>query len=427
MHDGLGRTGVQGLYDGFEGYRVPSTEEAAHALLNGLVILDANTLLNLYRFNANTTNDFLRVLERLGDRLAVPHQALHEFWRNRLSAIGNPNTAARDVQSAFDKNRKATADAVNRWAKHVGFEDHRRDELHAQITTLYEGLHAVVASGTPKSVAVGTSPTGDPILARLERLLSGKVTPPLDAGEWEQCVTEGKRRADAFEPPGYLDADKASSDLPEGPAGDYLVWYQAVQAAKSRDLDLQLVTGDEKDDWWWRHQAVFLGPRPELVSEKLQQTGHRLFMLRPKDLLAHSAVLEVTVREESVVDAERSRPEYHPRSEWTAEGVVELLHRLDAEGVVQAEVIRVAALSGGEVDRETVYEIGGYDDDRMLRGFTRPTARVTADLQAAGVVADGVAPMLIPLYPDGGVAAAFRIPPEVVRILQSNDRVRSVE
>jgi hypothetical protein len=27
-----------------------------------------------------------------------------------------------------------------------------------------------------------------------------------------------------------------------------------------------------------------------------------------------------------------------------------------------------------------IYQLCGYEDDRMLRGFTRPTARITRDL-----------------------------------------------
>jgi hypothetical protein len=31
-------------------------------------------------------------------------------------------------------------------------------------------------------------------------------------------------------------------------------------------MDLLIVTRDEKEDWWWRQQAVFVGPRPEVLK-----------------------------------------------------------------------------------------------------------------------------------------------------------------
>ncbi|MEU4391835.1 PIN-like domain-containing protein [Kribbella sp. NPDC023855] len=406
------------MYDGFEGYRLSSSEEIGKALQTGLVTLDANALLNLYRYNAGTRDDLFQILERLGDRLVVPHQALKEFWRNRITAMGNPSTAIKDVRSAFEKNCRSTESAVLTWAKHVALEDERRNELLGMVKRLYDDLTDAVTVGGPGDIAIGAS-SSDGILIRLERLLDGSVTPELDKETWDICVAEGQRRVEAGEPPGYLDAVKDESSLPEGSAGDYLVWFQACQAAKARRLDLVLVTGDEKEDWWWRHHSEFFGPRPELSAELLSLTGQRLFMLRPKDLLAHSQALAVTVRRESVEDAERPRPEYEVT--WTASGVNELLRRLDAQGPVQAEVIRLAAQSGGRVERQAVYELGDIDDKTTLNGFTKPVRRLTADLQREGIVADGVPTALVPLYRSGGKASSFRVPSEIVHILQGTD------
>jgi len=46
-----------------------------------------------------------------------------------------------------------------------------------------------------------------------------------------------------------MDADKQDGDLPEGGAGDYLVWYEATRYAKDQDRDLLIVTRDQKQDW----------------------------------------------------------------------------------------------------------------------------------------------------------------------------------
>src|SRR5260370_28355259 len=69
--------------------------------------------------------------------------------------------------------------------------------------------------------------------------------------------------------------------------------------------DLIIVTRDEKEDWWWRQQSDFIGPRPELTLEYHELTGRRLFMLRPADLLTRASVLEVEVDRESPADAGR--------------------------------------------------------------------------------------------------------------------------
>jgi hypothetical protein len=44
----------QGLFEGFAGYRTPSTDDYRRVLTEGLVVPDTNVLLNLYRYNAQT-------------------------------------------------------------------------------------------------------------------------------------------------------------------------------------------------------------------------------------------------------------------------------------------------------------------------------------------------------------------------------------
>jgi PIN like domain len=413
-------SGFRTIFDGFEGYQVPSNDEADLALRSGVVVVDTNALLNLYRYTERTRDDLFRVLESLGTRLWVPHQVMLEFWRNRLSAIGNPGTAAAQAKELLGRSQRSAVDAITQWSKQVALDDDRRVELHERIGALFASLVEVIDDGAPGQVDALTGTGNDPILARLSQILEGKVGAPIDDASWQEAVTEGRRRADELEPPGYLDADKADSRLPEGPAGDYLVWVQLMAEGARRKEDVVLVTGDEKEDWWWRHRSNFLGPRPELVAEYLKVSGRRLFMMAPRDLLARSAVLNVTVAKESVEDVARIRPEPGERPTWNAEGVAELLRRLESEGRVQAEIIRAAALNGGRVDRDTVYEIGQYDDYRMLRGFTRPTARITSELQYEGLVADGVEAMLVPIY-KGVKAAFFRVPPEVVEILRDEE------
>lgn len=267
----------------------------------------------------------------------------------------------------------------------------------------------------------------EPVLGQLQELLDGKAGKKPAEADWQTAVQEGNERAARQVPPGYLDAEKADSDLPEGAAGDYLVWRQAIEEAARRDLDLVLVTGDEKEDWWWRHRSEFLGPRVELVAEFKTRCGQQLYMMRPIDLLKRSSALHVMVSKESVDDVERVSREGPKLSQWSDAGVAALLERLEIEGRDQAEVIRVAALHGGTIDREQVYEICGYEDDRMLRGFTLPTSRITRDLQQEGIVAEGVEPVLTTIYHGGVKAAAFRIPAEMAAIITRDQPSETVE
>ena len=108
------------------------------------------------------------------------------------------------------------------------------------------------------------------------------------------------------------------------------------------------------------------------------------------------------------------------REEWTIEGLTELLHRLEPERPLQAEVIRAAARKRGRITRRQVYRLGGYDPSRSLRGFTRPSNRITLQLQREGIVGHGVDQPLRPVFGQGGLATHFVVPPELVRLLGGN-------
>src|SRR5262249_52461230 len=136
-------------------------------------------------------------------------------------------------------------------------------------------------------------------------LLQGRVGKAPSQSEWNAAVKRGIERIRHRQPPGYLDADKAKSDLPEGPTGDYLVWDQTISESERRNSDVVLITGDEKEDWWRRYRSDLLGPRPELVDELRVRCGRQLYMMRPIDLLRRASVLDVRVRSESVDDVER--------------------------------------------------------------------------------------------------------------------------
>jgi predicted nucleic acid-binding protein len=403
---------VSGLYDDeFVGFRVATDDEVNVALREAVVAVDTNVLLGLYRFLPQTANDVIKVLERIDDRLVVPNQVLREFWRHRQRSAGSPEAASRIAEDAIGKAAVSVKQALETWSKQVGLDAGERTDLLERVTGFAEDLREELAAVHARADA--RAGDEDSILTKLERLLDGRVTSALDDEQWTECVAEGHRRVEAEEPPGYRDAAKQEGDAPEGAAGDYLVWYQATRLAAERGCDLIIVTADEKDDWWWRQQAALLGPRPELSLEYHKLSGRRLFLLRPPELLARAATLDVEVDQQSLADADRGIEETDALAPWTADALLALLTRLDDEAAVQAQVIRLAAQSGGRVTRDQVYELGGFPRNRMLRGFTRPPLRVTAALQAEGVVPDHVLPILVARYPDGVKASYFSVPPEI--------------
>jgi hypothetical protein len=150
--------------------------------------------------------------------------------------------------------------------------------------------------------------------------------------------------------------------------------------------------------------------------------------MRASDLLDRSEVLDVEVNPDSARDADISRSIEEERGSWTVEAVDLLLQRLRGEGRRDlADVITAAAAAGGTISREEIYVICGYSEDRMLRGITRPTARITASLQAEKILPASVTPIMKPVYVDAGALTAIRIPSEVVDILNESARVPAAD
>jgi hypothetical protein len=147
---------MAGLFDGFEGYRVVSEAESREALTIALVAVDANVLLNLYRYNARTTADLFAIFKKLGDRLVVPNQAMQEFHRNRLRAIGNPEQASSEASTAFEKSRAGAVGALDAWSKQLAIDDSELERLHADVDGVFQRLLEAINQATPDRVHPST-------------------------------------------------------------------------------------------------------------------------------------------------------------------------------------------------------------------------------------------------------------------------------
>lgn len=376
----------RGIYDGFEGYRTATADDYGAVFANGMVVLDTNVLLNLYRYTEQARDDLLQTLERLGDQLWVPHHVVLEFWRNREDVLRDPRDTERTAQELFAIQDRAVS-TFRSWANRVSLAAEQSQKLIAALDAGFDAvMEGVDKFNDASAVDSARNTENDVVLRRLEAILDAHVGGPLDDAAYEAAIKEGLRRSEAREPPGYLDRHKDDDRA----AGDYIVWEQILVEATRRTCDVVLITGDVKEDWWRREAGEQRGPRLELVQEMRARTGSRLFMLRPPSLLSLAAeVLSVAVHDESVTNTDRidrlsaDRDRSARGGGWTAEALEKLLAQLEAEAPVQAAVLMYAARNGGSIDREKVYEIGEYDSSRSLRGFSRPLTRIAQGLRDA--------------------------------------------
>lgn len=365
------------LWHGHEYRASELRSELLDALDTALVVVDTNVLLDLYRYVSSPREALVEALRSLGDRIFIPHQVSVEFWRGREGAL---NDAAIKSPKAIDDLSAAhdsATQAFNEWANRVALDEATRRDAHSTLANAFEQLTQTIEKLVGPERALRVADTGkDSILDEIVALCEGKVGAQPDASVLETRAKEGKRRADVGEPPGFKDKKKEPARV----VGDYLLWCEAMDAAEARGTDLVLVTRDTKEDWWKIVAGEAVGPRVELVEEFWEKSsGRRAYFLRPSQFV--SMVAEKAGQPESETVGQLARAERSQgRGAWNSSTASELISMLREAYPPQYEAVKYAVQHSGRVPREEIYELGGYQDGRTLRGFGRPVNRLARSI-----------------------------------------------
>lgn len=291
------------MYDsGFETYRNVTPEEYRSVLQTGVVILDTNVLLNLYRYHSGTRKDLLEILDAIKDHLWIPHQVMHEFWQGRASVIGGRPKEIEGIISGIQDTRLQLDEEIRHWANRIGLPQGEKQKILDRIESTIGFVSNRIRTLSLTDAAHDAADTDhDPVLAALEPILDGSVGKPLSPQVARTATKEALQRIQDKRAPGWRDANKK-----ENKEGDYFVWFQSLQEAKRRGVDVLLVQDEAKPDWWRIEQRQTKGPLPELVHEMREVANVRLFMTRPETLLLHAAdVLGKNVSDDSILDVQR--------------------------------------------------------------------------------------------------------------------------
>ncbi|MBG6100741.1 chaperonin cofactor prefoldin [Micromonospora vinacea] len=382
---------MSGLSEGFEQYLVPDTDEIKAGITRGLVVLDSNVLLELYRFAAPARSELFEVLEKIGERIWIPHQVRVEFHRNRLKVMSSQEESYQEVLKAIGEVRQSQNSVVARireLAKRVLLPEEARDELVQLVSRGLDDAERVMT----QLRAAHSSPGGfakDPILQRLQSLFEGRVGEPLDEGELSVAREEALRRVEAQEPPGYKDGGK------EDPTGDYLVWYQTLKEAAMRNQPLLFVTRDAKEDWFLRLKGQTICGHPDLIAEARDVAGVPAIIMQTQSLLHHArAFLDTDVSEETIRQAESAAAQASRDASRTFLVKESLLETMTDIASRQAEDLRSESERLQRSIDRMVYELDARDQEGKIRDFrerrlsdlrsqAEEVAVELADLQAA--------------------------------------------
>ena len=274
----------------FPEYDEPEKKNVKKAWAEGIFVFDSNVLLNLYRYQHETRNQLLKVLQNLSNRIWIPHHVALEFQRNRVNVIEEQEKRFAEVYEKVTKTRKQLAEDINRLqlAKRHALIDPNDfiENISATVDRFLEHLN--------ERKEEQQTPTGkDSLKETIESLFKGKVgEPPESQEQVDKAYDEAESRYRKKIPPGFMDESKED----DNPAvvisggiqylrkyGDYMLWRQILEFVSGDNIDhVIFVTDDNKEDWWWKgnsNKNNKIGPRPELIDEMRNTARVRTFLM----------------------------------------------------------------------------------------------------------------------------------------------------
>jgi len=285
----------------FPGYYRPTEDEFSEMWGNSLFVLDANVILNLYRYSPETREELLNILKKISDRLWVPHQAALEYHRNRISVIEQQAAAYDSVQKLLGESRKKLENDLRSLTGKGRHPFIDADRLLQRITTVFTEIEGEMKRLSQKHPDLIDS---DPIRDTITTLLEGKVGSPYPSERISEIFKAGKTRYESKIPPGYRDAAKGNTRQ----YSDLVFWFQIIDQAKAAKRPIILVTDDRKDDWWLRFKGQTIGPRPELVNEIVSEAGVSFYMYSADPFMEHAReYLERQISQQAIEEVREVR------------------------------------------------------------------------------------------------------------------------
>ncbi len=265
----------------FPGYYRPSEDEFSRLWADCWFVLDANVLLNLYRYSKGTREALFGILQAVSNRLWVPHQAASEYHRRRLEVIAGQAAAYENIRGLLRKAQGGLDNEVRaaaRPGRHPFIKvEELLEKIHAAIAEIERELDDL-ESGHPDLLAE------DPIKETIAELLDGKVGAKYSTDRLEKVYKQGKSRYEGQIPPGYRDAGKGGTRQ----YGDLVLWLQVIDKATETKKPVIMVTDDRKEDWWLQFKGRTISARPELVEEMQTEAGVSFYMYPADPFMEHA-------------------------------------------------------------------------------------------------------------------------------------------
>ena len=311
----------------FEYYILSDEVRIKNIWNEAIIVLDANVLLNLYRYTEASKDNLLEVLEYYKDRLWIPYQVGLEYHQNRIAVYFDMNAAYKQIADSLEKETAEFIKKLNlsKYTHHPKIEIKWFEEkIRLCIGELKDKLLEIESSCSFDS-------EGDNINEKVSELFNGKVGKDFDVSELDTLYKEGSKRYGEKIPPGYCDAkgkkDRGNRHL----YGDLIWWKQVIKEAREKECNVILVTDDVKEDWYERVKGKTIGPRIELIKEFRSNTNKDILIYPTSKFLEYAREnMTVTVDPKTISEIKQIQSENE-----AIEGIISSLNKEDEDAAVK--------------------------------------------------------------------------------------------
>ena len=192
----------------------------------------------------NTVHSFFsylfKILEKLSDRIWIPHQAAYEYQKNRVGKIEEQSGTYKSILIEISKSKnKITGALSSKVHPFVRDTSETLDNLQSVFDEIIDQLEEEKSS-CEKLVE------SDTIRRKIDTLFEGKIGSPYDEERIKEIIIEGEDRYDSEQPPGFEDE---KDKIGRRKYGDLILWFQVIDKALEEKLPNILVTDEKKKDF----------------------------------------------------------------------------------------------------------------------------------------------------------------------------------
>lgn len=265
----------------FKWYFPHSSAQIQEIWDKGILTVDTNVLLDLYRYNQNTREALLESLNLFNGRAWISNQVAEEFFRNRNGVILSSTNSFNDAERNLAELRKVVEEPIKKLKSNRTISDSIGKIVEESFEEAIKNAAADIEN--LKSLYPDYIKE-DPVLENICALFNSNVGASFEPEIFPEILKEAKRRKENKIPPGFKDSGKEG----DKPYGDYVLWKQILNYVKDVQKPLIFVTSEEKEDWWEKGTGKTVGPLYDLLKEFYIETGQPFLLYRTARFLEYS-------------------------------------------------------------------------------------------------------------------------------------------